>query len=489
MKLAKKCTAASVLLASLASSFSGAVSTSAMAKPKGKKTSFFGKFGKLVSNITGTKNSTRAALGGLAAVGGLGYLSNKYVYVEGVPRLTDSSGLVDVPGTARYMSQMYVSDPSKFADRLRSVEFYKMYNAYKYGFVPFKSMVGMGEKKEDEEYKRALHGEMEKRIRMREPSNFLRQHIVGEGASNAIETSNSFLFACINFDNRPGKGKGIKGESVPVMALTGSGGQGKSFLTELLNKYMTGNDKVIDLNMVNKDVKDVNMDFHGIGPSYKDAAKSSAVLDALKNPNTCYQIIRIDEFDKIKKDAVGTLLQPFNDGVTLNDTDKYTYRITNPYVLTGNFEDHKFVSGWNRFWTGDDKKALNSYYTKDMGKFGGDPLTSRIRFVSSYGEPLYEDKLKLISVMLDKTKTSEKLPRFYVDNNLTKKEKYKIYATILDLIEKAKGGKDSMRDINNLTVDETTKIVQTYYPRVTTFSGRRVDLSLNNRGEVIATLH
>ena len=486
MKFARKYTAASVLLASLASSFSGTVSTSAnRVAPRERRTSVFRRIRNLV---TGAISRPRVA-GGLAAVGGLGYLSNRYVHVDTVPRLTTGDGLVDVPATARYMSQMYVSDPSRFADRLRSVEFYKMYNAYKYGFVPFKSMVGIGGKKENEEYKRALHSELERRIRMHEPANLLKQHIVGEGAANAIETSNSFLFACVNFSNRPGKGKGIKGESVPLMALTGSGGQGKSYLTELLNKYMTGNDKVIDLNMVNKEAKDVNMDFHGIGPSYKDAAKSSAVLDALKDPNTCYQIIRIDEFDKIKKDAVGTFLQPFNDGVTLNDTDKKVYRITNPYVLTGNFDDHKFISGWNRLFYGDDKKALNDYYTEDMLKFGGEPLTSRIRFMASYGEPLYEDKLKLISMILDRTKKSETLPRFYVDNNLTKEEKNKIYARILELIAQAKGGKDSMREINNLTVDEATNILQSYYPYETHFAGRRVDLSLNARGEVVATLH
>lgn len=467
MNFKKKGTAVGVLLASLASSLGGSVSASAAKSP-----SIFKKLG---SYFGGARDRVKQAVG-LAAAGGAAYLSNNYVYVKQVPTLKDSDGLINVPATARNMSQMYWSDPEKFADRLRATEFYKLYNSYKYGYVPLTSVFGVNKEQEDN-FKKKLYKEMERRINLGEATAFIRRYVVGEGAADAVNTMALFIEQCIKKDSN---------KNPPVMLLAGKGGGGKSYLTEIANKYITGNDTVPDLSLTNKEAKDVNIDLHGVSPSYKDAAQKSVVIEALSNPNKRYQILRIDEMDKMKKQAVGSLLTPLQEGKTQNEYDKKIYDWTMPVVMTSNFEDHDFVSGWNRI-RGKDKENLRNAYLEDVKRFGGEPLTSRIKFVAVYDEPLYEDKLVLVSMALDRTKSSEEVPNFYIKGGLKKEEKNKIYEKILDMIVKDKG-KDSMREINDLTRLEAEKVLKKYYPYEVNFSGRKVELSLDSDGELIAEL-
>ena len=466
MRFAKEGKAAGVLLASLVSGLGGSVYASAVKSP-----SLLKRIGNYLSD---TKNKVKVVVS-LIAAGGTAYVSNKYVYVKEVPTLKDSDGLIDVPGTARNMSQMYWADPEKFADRLRSTDFYKLYNSYKYGYVPLTSVFGVNEKKK-KDFESKLYKEMERRINLGEATAFVKRYVVGEGAADAVDTTALFIKECIKDNKKP-----------PVMMLAGKGGGGKSYLTEIANKYITGNDTVPDLSLTNKEAKDVNIDLHGVSPSYKDAAQKSVVIEALSNPNKRYQILRIDEMDKMQKKAVGSLLTPLQEGKTQNEYDKHIYDWTMPVVMTSNFEDHDFVSGWNRI-RGKDKENLRNAYLEDVKRFGGDPLTSRIKLVAVYDEPLYEDKLELVSMALDRTKKSKEIPNFYIKGGLTKEEKNKIYGKVLDMIVKVKGN-DSMREINNLASSVATEnVLKKCYPHEENYDGRKVELSLDSSGELVAEL-
>lgn len=465
MRFAKEGKAAGVLLASLVSGLGGSVYASAAKSP-----SLFKSIGNYLSD---TKNKVKVALF-FAATSSAVYLSNKNLYVKKVPTLKDSNGLIDVPGTARNMSQMYWADPGKFTDKLRSTEFYKLYNSYKYGYVPITSIFGVNEEQK-KDFQSKLYREMERRINLGEPTNFMKRYVVGEGAADAVNTTTRFIKECIKYNKKP-----------PVMLLAGKGGGGKSYLTEIANKYLTGNDTVPDLSLANKEAKDVNIDLHGVSPSYKDSAQKSVVIEALSNPNKRYQLLRIDETDKMQKKAVGSLLTPLQEGKTQNEYDKHIYDWTMPVVMTANFDDHDFVSGWSRI-RGKNKENLRDAYLEDVKKFGGDPLTSRIKLISVYDEPLYEDKLDLISIALDKTKKSKEIPNFYVNSGLSKKEKNKIYGKILDMIVRDKG-KDSMREINDLTEIEVMEVLKKCYPYEMNFAGRKVELSLDSGGDLVAEL-
>ena len=465
MRFAKEGKAAGVLLASLVSGLGGSIYASAATSP-----SLFKRIGNYLSD---TKNKVKVALY-LAAAGGTVHLSKEYFYVKKVPTLKDSNGLIDVPGIARNMSQMYWADPEKFADRLRATEFYKLYNSYKYGYVPLTSVFGVNKKQEDN-FKKKLYEEMERRINLGEPTNFMKRYVVGKGAADAVNTTTRFIEECVKYKEKP-----------PVMLLAGKGGGGKSYLTQIANKYLTGNDTVPDLSLTNKEPKDVNIDLHGVSPSYKDAAQKSVVIEALSNPNKRYQILRIDEMDKMKKQGVGSLLTPMQEGKTQNEYDKRIYNWTMPVVMTSNFEDHDFVSGWNRI-RGKDKENLRNTYFEDVKRFGGEALTSRIQLVAVYDEPLYEDKLELVSMALDKTKSSKEVPNFYIKGGLEKEKKNKIYEKILDMILKDKG-KDSMREINDLTRSKAEDVLKKCYPYETNFAGRKVELSLDSSGELVAEL-
>lgn len=88
---------------------------------------------------------------------------------------------------------------------------------------------------------------------------------------------------------------------------------------------------------------------------------------------------------------------------------------------------------------------------------------------------------------LDRTKNSKEIPNFHIKGGLKKEEKNKIYGKILGMIVKDKG-KDSMREINDLARLEAEKVLKKYYPYEVNFSGRKVELSLDSDGELIAEL-
>lgn len=134
-------------------------------------------------------------------------------------------------------------------------------------------MTGIREEKEGKDFKSALHSEMEKRIRIREPANFLSQHITVDGG--AIDIFNLFLQDCIEDKDGP--------------SVMGVGRKNSKNFTKLLNRYLTGNSDFVAFSLINKE-----------NNKHVDDKQKSVVAELLSNPNKKYQLLYVDDQKKWK---------------------------------------------------------------------------------------------------------------------------------------------------------------------------------------------
>lgn len=459
--------ASSVLLASLASSFSGSLSASA-AKPF---------LLKRASNWLGdTKNKLKAA-GAAAVLAASGYFSDKYVYVKKIPTIKDSEGLIDITTTARYASQMYWADPGKFSDRIKNEDFYKLYDAYKCGYIPFTSIFGVNEQQE-KDFKKKLSSEMERRLNTGELTLYLKSKILGRSSDDFIKLAPLFVRACINYDPETSN-------SVPVFFLGGESGEGKTYGTDLLTEYLSGNKAANRLPLVNAGKEQVDTMINGVTKSYK-GSDEPPVLYGFQLGNKMTTPVLCDEADKMDKKAIGSLLTPMQDKKATNRYDGSLYEIKTPVIMTGNFKKHEFKEGWNLLLNrGPDN--MRTVLSEDLKEFGGEPLVGRMTYIAYYGAQLYEDKLNIVEMYLKKTQGKSNTPNFYIDSNLSIKEKSKLLGQILDKVQEQKG-QDTTRDISNSACSIAEDILRKQHPYEGSYSGLKVQLSLDAAGNVVTTI-
>lgn len=475
MKVKKeKTVASSVLLASLASSFSGSLSASAANPSIIERVKSYGRSTK--EWLSDTKNKLKAA-GAATAAAMVGGLSNKYVYVKKIPTIRDSEGLIDIASTARYASQMYWANPDEFEDRIRKEDFFKLYDAYKYGYIPFTSIFGVNEQQE-KDFKKKLSFEMERRLNTGELTLYLKSKILGRSSDDFIKLAPYFVKACVKYDPETSN-------SVPVFFLGGESGEGKTYGTDLLTEYLSGNKAANRLPLVNASKEQVDTMINGVTKSYK-GSDEPPVLYGFQLGNKFTTPVLCDEADKMDKKAVGSLLTPMQDKKATNRYDGSLYKIKAPFIMTGNFKKHEFKEGWNLLLNrGPDK--MRTVLSEDLKEFGGEPLVGRMTYIAYYGAQLYEDKLNIVEMYLKKTQGKSNTPNFYIDSNLSRSDKSKLLGKILDEVMEQKG-QDTTRDISNATCSIAENLLHAQHPYEGSYSGLKIQLSLDASGNIVTTI-
>lgn len=287
----------------------------------------------------------------------------------------------DVLGIAEDVVKMYATDPEHFADKVRCLEFYQLFSAYKACLSGLLKASNMGTA-EFKHFLKILKRELLDRLSPGGPvEKFLRENLKGGIEMDVVVNDVlDYLVKLVNYDPRVSP-------QIPFLFCLGLGGTGKSKIAELIYELLTGVKGTVPLlNISGKDTKETSESISGFGPSYTGGDKLTRTLQLAKSPNTCFGVAVWEEAEKNAPSmgALGVFLNVITSKSVLRNYNNELTDIWFGIVANANFSNHQLASASSEIkralFRGDRLdviRQMKKEFVKDLENWGGNAVSSR----------------------------------------------------------------------------------------------------------------